>query len=77
MKDVRSFSFKLVPVIDNKESISRLQDHKLLKSQQDETFKSSHAHEYIGQKPCQPIRITQDNFIDFSLLNQLAQFFQA
>ena len=51
IKDVRSFSFKLVPVNDNKESISLLQDHKLLKTHQDqafETFKSSHAHEYFG-----------------------------
>ena len=51
LKDMRSFTYKLSPVLKNKTSISLLREHKqrkALKNQGFEQFKSSHAHEHVG-----------------------------
>ena len=51
IKDTRSFTYKLSPVLNDKNSISILNDHSQKKELQDqgfEQFKSSRAHEYIG-----------------------------
>ena len=51
LKDMRSFTYKLSPVLKDKNSISLLNNHSQKKELQDhgfEQFKSSRAHEYIG-----------------------------
>jgi len=51
LKDIRSFTYKLTPVFNDKNFISLLTEHSQKKALQNESFlqfKSSHAHEYIG-----------------------------
>ena len=51
MKQIQYFCYKLVQIYQDKESISMLRDHKVLKSQQIKkflTFEKNHASEYSG-----------------------------
>ncbi|MHA1797524.1 MAG: hypothetical protein ACTSVY_03660, partial [Candidatus Helarchaeota archaeon] len=70
MKDIRSFTYKLSPVFDDKNSLLLLRDHSQKKAFQDQEFsrfKSTHAHEYIGLEH----RLVQDpNLIVPSLKDQ-------
>ncbi|NHI93220.1 MAG: hypothetical protein EAX96_12025 [Candidatus Lokiarchaeota archaeon] len=51
LKDVRSFTYKLTPVISNENINAELRDHKIRKSlkiQDFKTFERKHVHEYKG-----------------------------